>query len=471
MELLLLLGMPALIVWGTVFVRFAGIAGCLAAVLFAGTVVGHPFFHISAVTVDRLILAGCAALFIGYQIRGWNQLRKWQTQDLIFVVFVFAMVLTTVMHRSAEDAIGPYSKLVFFFLLPAAMYVMGGQVKLSTSQLRGIYCALAVLGIYLSLTAVAEKLNWQWAIFPKYIADAKYEEFLGRGRGPLLNPAANGILMTLALACAVMPLLWYSGLQRAMVLATLPIYFVGIVCTMTRSVWLGCAAVLFGIVVAIVPSRWRLPMSMTALGVVAIGAIVVPQAMVSFKRDRNVSVEQMRESASLRPILALVAWKMFQDQPLFGCGTDQYLSKAKTYLSDRNTDLPLEKARPYVQHNMFLAMLVENGLVALVPFCILLLIWSRWSWQLWRSEALELEYRQLGLVSLSLLASFVINGMFHDVLIFPMINMYVFFVAGMMRNCVVHLATAGQTGSRQLASDSVQRFLQARRAAGSLGAS
>ncbi len=441
MELLLLLGIPALIVWGIVFVRFAGIAGCLVAVLLAGTVVGHPFFHISAITLDRLILGGCIALFLGFQIRGWNQPRKWVAADLLFGFFIMAMVLTTVVHRSPGDAVGPYSKLIFFFLLPAIMYLIGGQVTLSSNQLKSVYCAFAALGVYLALTAAAEKLNLQWAIFPKYIADPAYEEFLGRGRGPLLNPAANGILMTLALVCGLMPVLWYGGIQRAFVIAIVPIYLVGIVCTMTRSVWLGCLAVIVGVAVVVIPRNWRLPMTMTVLGLASMAWFFDAQSMLSsFKRDRNVSVEQMRESASLRPILAMVAWKMFQDHPLLGCGTDQYLSKSKTYLSDRNSELPLEKARPYVQHNMFLAMLVENGLIAVMPFCLLLGIWSFWSWKLWQAQNLSLEYRQLGVVSLTFLISYAINGMFHDVLIFPMINMYLFFIAGITRNCAIHLA-------------------------------
>ena len=119
---------------------------------------------------------------------------------------------------------------------------------------------------------------------------------------------------------------------------------------------------------------------------------------------------------------------------------------------------------------MFLAMLVENGLFALIPFCVQLMIWTRWSWVLWRSESLAMEYRQLGLVSLSLLASYVINGMFHDVLIFPMINMYLFFVAGVMRNGVIHLKAAAKSDARRPARPSGRPFFEARHAS-SAGAS
>lgn len=439
MELLLLLAIPALLAWCVIYLRFSGISGCLVASLLAGTVLGHPFFHISIVTLDRLILGVCIALFFGYQIRGWNQPRVWSPADLLFAIFILAVVLTTVIHPSSDDRVGSISKLIFFFLLPAVLYLIGGQVTLSPKQLRWMFATFAVFGIYLSLTAVAEKLSWTWAVFPKYIMDPKFAEFLGRGRGPLLNPAANGILLTLSLSCGIMPVLWYRNLGRLSVLATVPVYLVGIFCTLTRSVWLGGGMVLFGIVVALMPTRWRLAMAMAVLGCGSMTMMVDIKSLLTFKRDRNVTVEQMSESASLRPILAMVAWKMFQDRPLLGFGTGQYLANAKNYLFDRSTDLPLEKVRPYVQHNMFLAMLVENGLVTLIPFCFLLIYWTLWSWRLWNSMQLALEYRQLGLVSLSLLSAYIVNGMFHDVLIFPMINAYMFFIAGSVRNCAVHL--------------------------------
>lgn len=438
MELLLLLIIPALLAWCVVYLRFSGIMGCLVASLLVGTVLGHPFFHIAVITLDRLIVAMCIALFVGYQIRGWNQPKVWSPADLLFAVFILALVVTTFAQPSSSDRIGPASKLIFFFLLPAVLYVIGGQVTLNPKQLRMMFISFALFGIYLSLTAVAEKLNWTWAVFPKYIMDPKFAEFLGRGRGPLLNPAANGILLTLSLSCGIMPVLWKRKIGKLSLLATVPVYLVGVFCTLTRSVWLGSGMVLFGIVVAFVPNRLRWAMAMAILGCGCLTMMVDVKSLLVFKRDRNVTVEQMSESASLRPILAMVAWKMFQDRPLLGCGTGQYLATAKNYLFDRSTDLPLEKVRPYVQHNMFLAMLVENGLVTLIPFCFLLICWTQWSWRLWNARQLDIEYRQLGLVSLSLLTAYIVNGMFHDVLIFPMINAYMFFIAGSVRNCAIH---------------------------------
>jgi O-antigen ligase len=146
----------------------------------------------------------------------------------------------------------------------------------------------------------------------------------------------------------------------------------------------------------------------------------------------------MKESAQLRPILAVIAWKVFKDHPVLGCGMGQYRQVAKYHLTDRNIDMPLEKVRPYVQHNIFLALLTEAGLVGAALFTAIMAIWTRWAWKIWRCRDLVLEYRQLGLVFLGFLAGYLANGMFQDVLIIPMVNMYYFFLGGCIRNLACH---------------------------------
>jgi O-antigen ligase len=257
-----------------------------------------------------------------------------------------------------------------------------------------------------------------------------------------LNPSGNGILIALALSSAMAMLLRCKSWNFKFVLLSIPIYLIGIVCTMTRCAWMGGMAALVACAIAMTPKKWQ----PRALGFVLTFGIVGMSAsannLLSFKRDKAVSVEQMRQSAELRPILAMVAWRMFQDRPLLGCGTGQYKSVAKHYLYDRNTALPLEKVRPYVQHNIFLALLSENGLLGLVPFCVLLVIWSLWAWRLWHCATVGLEYRQVGLVFFGTLLAYLFNGMFQDVLIVPMINSYLFFLAGCVRNSIAHLPQA-----------------------------
>ncbi|HEV3021507.1 MAG TPA: hypothetical protein VGX76_03545, partial [Pirellulales bacterium] len=100
------------------------------------------------------------------------------------------------------------------------------------------------------------------------------------------------------------------------------------------------------------------------------------------------------------------------------------------YLADRSTDLPLEKARRYVQHNTFLSLLAETGIVGAGLFIALLIVWGRGAWRLWRAPDAPLWVRQQGLLFFALLGGYLPNAMFHDLAIIPMVNMLLFFLAG-----------------------------------------
>ena len=131
---------------------------------------------------------------------------------------------------------------------------------------------------------------------------------------------------------------------------------------------------------------------------------------------------------------------MFLDRPLLGCGVKHHPTQAIYYLNDRTTDLPLEKARIFIQHNVFLAMLTETGLAGMGLFTLMLCFWTRDAWRLWQNRQAPLWVRQQGLLFLALMAAYLTNAMFHDVSPMPAVNMLLYFVAGV---------TAGLAGKPQ----------------------
>ena len=68
---------------------------------------------------------------------------------------------------------------------------------------------------------------------------SKFTEFLGRGRGPLLNPAANGMLLGTCLAAGLMAWPRAPRWGQLALVAYSGLLYVGIACTMTRSAWMG----------------------------------------------------------------------------------------------------------------------------------------------------------------------------------------------------------------------------------------
>jgi O-antigen ligase len=309
-----------------------------------------------------------------------------------------------------------------------------------------VFGSLTVFGIYLALTALAEALRLHEFVFPHYIASSEYYEFFGRARGPLLNPAANGYLLAVGFGAALM---WWPRLNRVGqlgLLAVAALFCAALYGTLTRCVWLGGVALLSIIGALSLPKSWRLPLIGSVILAAVLVAVTQWERLVSFKREEGRGAQEAAESVELRPILGLVAWKMFLREPLFGCGFGHYRERYVDVLDDRDSDLPLDKSRRYVQHNVWLGLLTETGLVGTVLFTMLVGYWLRDAWRLWRSSE-PLWARQFGLLFLATFASYVANAMFQDLAIVPMINMILFFLAGLaagLRPTAVDRAAASE---------------------------
>ena len=117
------------------------------------------------------------------------------------------------------------------------------------------------------------------------------------------------------------------------------------------------------------------------------------------------------------------------------------------YLTKRSFDLPLAKATTYVQHNIFLSLLVETGLIGVSLFCLVLFFWVKDGWKLWYAKDLPLWQRQFGMLSVLMVAAYFPNGMFHEMSVIPMLNMLMFFVAGLSRNMVDQIAANESAGA------------------------
>ena len=133
-------------------------------------------------------------------------------------------------------------------------------------------------------------------------------------------------------------------------------------------------------------------------------------------------------------MLAWVAIKMFRDKPLAGHGFGQYTAAKRPYHFEETADLPLQEVLGYMQHNVFLSYATETGLIGLTLLIGLLVTLGFKSWQLWNSRRLTTPERQLGLLGLGLLATYVINGMFHDVSIIPHVGVLLFLILGAVEN-------------------------------------
>jgi hypothetical protein len=121
----------ALLVWGAVvFLRGGLLAGCLT-VLLAATVFGDYFFNV-------------------------------------------------------PTSVGSLTQLVLFYLMPAGLYWVARQSRITPRGVRGMFIFLGLLGIYVVVTAIAEWQRQLWLVYPPYISSASDPAFIGRARGPMI---------------------------------------------------------------------------------------------------------------------------------------------------------------------------------------------------------------------------------------------------------------------------------------------
>jgi hypothetical protein len=428
------------IIWGAViFLRGGLLAGALC-VLLAGTCFGFFAYHTRTeppLTSDRILWALLMVQLVVWWRLGLTAAHRVGRGEVLLLAFVGVLAANVAMHGwtiHQKPTNAPVSQFVFNYLMPLGIYWAGWQARISERGLKTMFALLGVFGVYLAITAIAEKYELNFLIFPPYILTAEFKEFLGRGRGPLLNPAGNGMLLSACLAAGLMA--WPRAPrwgQLALIVFSGLLCF-GIACTMTRSAWMGGALGLLLIGFVVLPRLYR-PWFVAA-AVLGAAVLVAYQwsNIVEIKRDKNIAAEDSALSAELRPVLAKIAWDMFRDRPFVGCGLGHYIDEHRNYVSNRDTDLPLERGRGVVQHNVWLSLLTETGLIGAGLFALVVIGWLWSAWRLWRSDQAPLCMRQEGLLFMVLAANYLVNGMFQDMTIVPMANMILFFLAGLTVN-------------------------------------
>lgn len=433
--ILVIVALVALI-WGAVALVRGGLLAASLMVMLAGICFGHPFFSVPCgplpLTLDRVLWVVLVIQYLLWRRLGLVDRKRLGKPEIVLLAFLGVLVASTFLHDWHVDHGQPVSRLVLAYLMPLGMYWIARETPVSQRGMLALFGLAGVLGLYLAITALAETHQLWWLVYPKYVASSTtYSEFFGRGRGPLLNPAGCGLFQGVCLVCL---LLWWphtGRLGKSLLLVAAAVLCLGIQSTLTRSAWLGAGLGLMLWVFLMLPRVWRLPVLGTVALVCALLVATQWDRLMSFKRDRHLDAQASAESVKLRPIMAVVAWHMFLDRPLTGCGLGQYAREAGPYFADRTTDLPLEKARGFHQHNVVLSLLVETGLLGASLFLLMFYFWVRDAWRLYHSTTAPQWVRQQGIVLLATAAGYLANGMFQDVSLISMANMLMFFVAGL----------------------------------------
>jgi O-antigen ligase len=263
---------------------------------------------------------------------------------LLFAVTV-SNVLTLFWTISLDDTL---STIISYLQLFGMSWLVWEIIRLREEPelLMLAYCA----GAYVSI--VDAILNFMTGV----------TGFTGRVTGANLNPNEFGALLAIGIPLAWFLFLTKHGLYRFVAAAYLPLAVITILLTASRGAFL--AGVVAMSVVPLTISRrslraWGVAVLMLLLGA-GIGAVIVPQNL--WDRILTASAEVDAGTFGGRGVIWAAGFEAFQNRPLLGYGSGAF-EPALSTLGVSRTEAP---------HNVFVAVVVEQGIVGLVILVTLL---------------------------------------------------------------------------------------------------
>lgn len=434
MDLLVALFSLAALIWLVPVLQSGRLIAVPMLVLIVGTVLGPAFFAIDGpiqISLDRVLwiaMFGLAA--ISWRL-GELSVPKPNRIDWLVILIVGWFFLSSLRGGPVPTGSSPVARWFFYIVMPAGMYFIARLVEVRRQDIRWLLVGSILLGLYLALTAMMEVSGLHGFVFPRYIVNADVWEFYGRGRGPIMNPSGNGLLMSISLVAATIGFIYTDRRGKLIYIVIGTILLGGVYATLTRSAWMGAVAAV-ALVAMIYSPRWVRVLGLMAVIVLG-GACMAgfKDQLIQMKRDKNLAAADAAKSMELRPLLAVVAWEMFKVHPIIGHGYGHYFEHNDPYHSVRSYELPLEQARSYAQHNVFLSILVDTGSIGCLMFTAWLMMLAGIGWRLVREATQKCEARCLGLMLMGGMTAYFWNGMFQDVMIIPMVHMVLFFLAGL----------------------------------------
>jgi O-antigen ligase len=435
MEALAIIAGILLLLWWAVYaLRGSLIHGCLA-FLAVALCFGYNFFKFEvgpiSMTLDRVVLLGLIVVYVVQRRLGLTDPKPVTWPDVVMLLLGVVLALSKFSHSFEADATGKVVlwQLIAGFLLPMVVYWIARQSPIDERAIVTTYVVLAIVGVYLAVTALAEVTQQWWLVFPSYIADPKVGIHFGRARGPMVGSQTMGLYLDVCLLCLWMARRHLGRMGSLGVIILVPLFLAAIYVTYTRCVWISiglCGLVVLGLPMS---GRRRAAFVGSALAAAAVLVAVQWESLIHMEREEGAAVAEL--SAKSRVSFAYVSWNMFLDAPLLGVGYGRFPQAATPYLSDRSTSLNLEDIRHEPNHNTFLAMLTETGLIGFGLFMAMLAGWAIKSWQLWRNTAAPDWVRQQGLMMLGMLVIYFGPALFVDLRFSPEAQYLTFLLAGL----------------------------------------
>jgi putative inorganic carbon (HCO3(-)) transporter len=318
------------------------------------------------VPLDRGMLVLAIVLLVLDQ-RPWSLTGvRWSWVHAVMGLLVLLATASALFHGTLQTSYGAYA-LLDRLVIPFTLLTVAPVVFRTAGQRDLVLKTLTVVGAYLGLVALAGAVGLDGVVFPRYINDPSVGIQYGRARGPFVESEAMGIVLCQCGFAAAVLATRTQRAWRAVSIVVVVLAPLGVLLTLTRSVWVGTAV---GVALAMVVDRrlrrW-VPVVLVAGAMATLLALAVVPGLAASASDRAGTSRSVDDRLNTND----AALRIIEREPLFGVGWVEFIAVNSEFVRQADS-YPITNTAIEV-HNVALGRAAELGLPggALWVLCVL----------------------------------------------------------------------------------------------------
>ncbi len=329
--------------------------------------------------LDRMTMVW---LMVVFAVKFMAEKRKFRGPHLLdLLLLVNALYLVIGIYILGSTSFHDWTMSI---LVPYSAYFFAKNLATTNKNIRWFLWTLLILVIYYNFTSIAEKLDINFLIWPKYIlVEGK---FSGRSNGPFVHAPLFGTVIGMMIPIHLYFIVTVRNrLLKGFLLLSLMVGFAGLYFTYTRGSWL--AGILALGTVVFLNRRQFLKFLMPAVVVAPLVAVMfLGIGQDKFMKER---VEN-EDTFGSRLGTFVTAIKVWRANAIFGVGFDQYKNVLEDFVEP--VDLPVigtitfRQFRHNPPHDIYISYLAETGIVGAflqgsIYFLILRAFLVKYAWR------------------------------------------------------------------------------------------
>ncbi len=329
----------------------------------------------------------------------------------------------------------PYFRFLGSILLPFTMFFLVYNTTRRSRQIKIALLALTVYGWYaiyigyLQFAALQGLEQARGLIWPEYINNADYGIHFDRARGAFRGASPQAMLLVLLFFVDWFLINRLKGPYRTALIVQAILVPPAIFFTGMRSSFVAFA--LCSIVWCIWGARRRFGKAKLILATLAL-VIAMATFWTQITRSERLTA---RRPIYARIVLVEQTWKIFSKNPIFGVGFGHFVDAQQELPSDPGSLSAAMTHGVLVQHNLFLNMAAETGIIGLVATIALFVAVFTQSLKLYRKlpdTAEGMLSRGLVVLFWVLMVNYLTDAMFRDTLWDVFVNGLFWSMAGLI---------------------------------------